>query len=127
MIARLSQLEARFERLQLDNQDLRRKLTQALQYVRDLQARPAGGGGSGTAVFVAVSPGGGIAAASAAPAGGTPGSATCTVYKIVGGSYTSISSATVCNPYRDAVGASKVITVAPNGDGTYTVLGESCT
>lgn len=121
------QLEARFERLLLDNQDLRRKLTQALQQIRDLQAKPAALSGLTTAVYEAVSPGGGIAAASAGPGGGTPGMASCTVYKLVSGAYVSIGTADVYNPYLDAVGASKVITVGPNGDGSYTVLGESCT
>ena len=54
---RLEQLEARFERLRLDLQDTQRKLTQALQQIRDGQARyvPTGGGGA-NAIFWAHAP-----------------------------------------------------------------------
>ncbi len=127
---RLDQLEARFERLRLDLQDTQRKLTQALQQIRNAQAKyVAPGGGSGT-VYVAVTGSGGISGSSAAPSGGTPGSAAgLSIYAISGGSYNLVSaSATVYNPYLSATANEvKVVTVAPNGDGTYTLLGESCT
>ncbi len=126
---RLDQLEARFERLRLDLQDTQRKLTQALQQIRDGQAKyVAPGGGNGT-VYVALTGSGGIPAASSTPAGGTPGSVSgLSVYQISGGSYNLVStSATVYNPYLSATAsAAKVVTVSPNGDGTYTLLGESC-
>ncbi len=127
---RLDQLEARFERLRLDLQDTQRKLTQALQQIRNAQVKyVAPGGGSGT-VYVAVTGSSGIPAASSTPSGGTPGSATgLSVYAIAGDSYNLVSpSATVYNPYLSATASAiKVVTVGPNGDGTYTLLGESCT
>ena len=54
---RLDQLEARFERLRLDLQDTQRKLTQALQQIRDGQAKyvPTGGGNA-NAIFWAHAP-----------------------------------------------------------------------
>ena len=112
---RLSSLESRAATLE---QQGRQPLAQMWQ---------AGGGGGGP-VFIALTGAGGIAAASGAPAGGTPGSASLSIYQLVGGSYTSMGTATVYNCYLSATAASvKVLTVGTNGDGTYTVLGESCT
>ena len=127
---RLDQLEARFERLRMELQDTQRKLTQALQQIRDGQAKfVAPGGGNGT-IYVALTGSGGIPASSSSPPGGTPASAAgLSVYQITGGSYNLVSSsATVYNPYLSATAsAAKVVTVTPNGDGTFTLLGESCT
>jgi hypothetical protein len=132
-----SQLEAWIRELQI----WRKKAQRALDQLRDqvdrlnqtarVQAGGAyggGGTGGGPGVFVAVTPAGGIAAASGAPAGGTPGSASCSVYQLVGGTYTLLGSYTVYNPMLSATAAAaKVVTVHPNGDGTYTLSSESCT
>ena len=63
-----------------------------------------------------------------APSGGTPGSFTANVYKISGGAYVLVaSSATIYNGYPSSPDVSKTVALGANGDGTYSVIGESCT
>ena len=128
---RLFQLESRFERLRLLVTELQKAVNNALQGLRNVQSNlPFGSGTSPGVIYVAVTGSGGIPAASAAPLSGTPGSATgLSVYLISGGTYTLVTStATIYNPYLSATASAvKVLTVCPNGDGTYTLVGESCT
>ncbi len=120
MSDRLSQLEARFERLLLDAQDIRRKLAQALQQIRDIQAVPAGGGYTPTTVYY-------IAPVVIAAGGSVTGQ---TVYQLLGGTPTTVStSATVYNVMADATSATVTspIIIIPNGDGTYLAVSQGCT
>jgi len=120
-VIRLEQLEARFERLRLDLQDTQRKLTQALQQIRELGSHAYGGGnGSGPYVLylnpIVIAPGGSVTGQ--------------TLYWNIGGTQTStgITSATVYNEMASATVATsgKVITVGPNPDGSYSVVTQSC-
>jgi hypothetical protein len=132
-----SQLEAWIRELQIWRKKAQRALDQLSGQVDRLNqtARVQAGGtysgggtGGGVGVYVALTPGGGIGAASGAPPTGTPGSASCNVYQLVSGTYTLLGSYTVYNPMLSATAASaKVVTVHPNGDGTYTLSSESCT
>lgn len=129
-LIRLETLLQQFEDRRRRDRDNAAIAAQALRV--NQQAGYGGGGGGSGVVFVAVTGAGGIPQASARPdASGTPGSATgLSVWAIVGGTYYQVAnaSATVYNPYLSATAAAvKVVTVAPNGDGTYTLLGESCT
>jgi hypothetical protein len=115
---RLGQLEARFERMRLDLQDCQRKLTQALQQIRDGQAKYTPSNGSGACTVYQV-PGGLVI-----PAGG---SATANVYALSGGTSTLVATgATVYNTYAVATTSGKPLTVGANGDGSFTVIGQSC-
>lgn len=119
MIERLSQLEARFERLFQENQDLRRKLTVALQQIRDLQAKPAGGGGiTGTVYFCDPV----VIAAGSSESG-------LTIKKKAGGSTVTVTdSGTVYNEAAVATsdGTGQTIFLGANGDGTYLAISQSC-
>jgi len=85
---RLEQLEARFERLRLDLQDCQRKLTTALQQIRDGQAKyVAPGGGSANSIFWAHAPSA-IAAATGSWPTLTPSTFTSDIYCDVGGTLT---------------------------------------
>jgi len=117
---RLEQLDARFERLRLDLQDTQRKLTQALQQIRETGARftPSGGVGSAT-VFQ-------IPAADAIVITGG-GSATANVYVLQGGTVTLFaSSATIYNGMQSATVTAKTIILGSNGDGSFTCITQSC-
>jgi hypothetical protein len=115
---RLGQLEARFERMRLEIQDCERKLTQALQQIRDGQARYTPTDGSGACTVYEI-PGGLVI-----PAGG---SATASVYALSGGTSTQIATgATIYNTYAAATTSGKPLTVGANGDGSFTVIGQSC-
>lgn len=124
---RLFQVEERIGQFIRDLQDLLNRLVR-LEQNPWLQQGPASGGSSGTSVYVCV-PGTAIAAATGAPGSGSPSSITNqTVYLISGGSYSTVSTtATIYNAYLGSVVSGKVCTLGPNGDGTYTVLGQSCT
>jgi len=119
VIERLSQLEARFERLFQENQDLRRKLTIALQQIRDLQAKPSGGGGNtGTVYFTDPV----VIAAGGSESG-------LTIKKKAGGSTVTVSdSGTVYNEAAVATsgGTGQTIFLGANGDGTYLAISQSC-
>ncbi len=87
-----------------------------------------GGGSGGTAVYVVVTSSAGIAAASGPPPSGTPGTDNLTVYQLTAGTYTTLGASDIYNTYEAATAAAvRVLTVGPNGDGSFTVLGESCT
>lgn len=54
-------------------------------------------------------------------------SATADVYQMMGGSSTlAYPSATIYNEYAVATTSGKALTVGTNGDGTFTVIGQSC-
>ena len=127
--ARIIQLELRAQLTQRALDQARQRIDQLTQTARTPGGSPSGGGGGGgSGVFVARTGAGGIAAASAAPAGGTPGSATCAIYLIYGGAYFSMGSRMVLNPMLSATAASaKVLVCHSNGDGTFTLSSESCT
>jgi hypothetical protein len=117
---RLDQLEARFERLRLEFQDTQRKLTQALQQIRDSQAKYTPPAGDGAACIFSISP-------IVIP----PGSSVTgqTVYALQGGSQVAINSnATIYNQMAAATVATsgKTILVSPNGDGSFTAVTQSC-
>ncbi len=117
-INRLEQLEGRFERLRLELQDTQRKLTQALQQIRETGARYTGpSGASATTVWEIP---GGVAIAAG-------GSATADVYVLIAGASTLYAAgATIYNPYGSATTSGKALTVGANGDGTFTVAAQSC-
>ena len=121
LINRLSDLEGRFERLRLENQDLQRKLTQALQQIRDGQSRyyPPPGYGGATVWHIP---------AASAPVIAAGGSGTADVWQTIGGtSSLMVSGATIYNVMGAATVASKVIMVGACGDGTFKVISQSCT
>lgn len=130
MIERLSQLEARFERLFLENQDTRRKLTQALQQIRDTQARPVIITGGGEGVFYWIVSPGFAAATGTSGAGLSPTVATgLTVWKTVGGAQTShATSQTVRWWFKDAGAVGKLVPVLAASDGSgWDAIADSCT
>lgn len=122
--ARVFRLETRLKRAESAIDDL----TSRVGRLEQSQWMPdsGSGGGDATGVFVAVTGGGGIGAASAAPGGGTPGTANLTIYRISSGAYASVGAKDIYNPFPDAIGGTKLIVVSPNGDGTYTVVSEAC-
>jgi hypothetical protein len=126
---RLEQLEARFERLRLDLQDTQRKLTQALQQIRDGQARyvPTGGG-SANAIFWAHAPAA-IAAATGSWPTLTPSTFTSDIYADQAGTLTLVaSSQTVRWFYKDSAAIGSLIPVEPTDNGTaWDAIGNSCT
>jgi len=126
---RLEQLEARFERLRLDLQDIQRKLTQALQQIRDGQARytPTGGGGA-NAIFWCQAP------SAIGPATGTwpsiaPATFTADVYVDQSGTLTLVaSSQTIRWFYIDIAATGTLIPIEPtDGGANWDALGNSCT
>ena len=129
MIQRILEIERRIGDFEIRLGQILQRLTGVEQATAKQWGQQGGFGGGGVGVYVAITGSGGIAAASSGPPSGTPGSTSLDVYQLIGGAYTKIATgATVYNPYLSATAAAaKVITVAPNGDGTYTLLGESCT
>ncbi len=127
---RLEQLEARFERALLDIQDLRRKLTQALQQIRETGARytPTGGNTSNSLYWA-------TNASSVGPATGTtltgltPAEFTSNICCDVGGVMTTqATSQTVRWWYLDTAAANSLIPVEPTADGTaWDAIGNGCT
>lgn len=117
---RLWQLEGRFERLLLKVQDLQRKLTAAIQQVRNLQMTPVGVSSTGQNIC--------YTDPVAIPAAGNLTG--LTVYQLSGGNVITVNSnATVYNVMSSATSAtvtSKIV-VAPNGDGTYLAVSQGCT
>jgi hypothetical protein len=82
--------------------------------------------GGGRAMYVAIPPSGGISAGTQPPSG-SPGSATCAIYRLnASGGYASIGNFTVYNCYTAAVVATLICTVEPDGFGNYVVLAQSC-
>ena len=126
---RLEQLEARFERLRLDLQDAQRKLTQALQQIRDGQARyvPTGGGGA-NAIFWARAPSA-IAASSGSWPTLIPSTFTSDIYVDLAGTLTLVaSSQTVRWFYKDSAANGSLIPVEPTDNGTaWDAIANSCT
>lgn len=126
---RLEQLEARFERLRLDLQDTRRKLTQALQQIRDSQAKylPTGGGGA-NAVFWAHATSA-IAASSGFWPTLTPSTFTSDIYVDLAGTLTLVAtSQTVRWFYKDNAATGSLIPVEPTDNGTaWDAIANSCT
>ena len=119
MIDRLAQLEGRFERLLLELQDTRRKLTQAMQQIRDLQARPAGGGANtGAGYFIDPV----VIGAGSSVSGQT------VKYRSGGSVINATTNGTVYNEMAVATVATtgKTIMVVPYGDGTYVAVSQSC-
>ena len=117
---RLSQLEARYERTRLELQDVQRKLTQALQQIRDSGAKyiPTSGTGSCT-IFIIPS------ASAIAIAAGSSG--TSNVWALSGGSLVQVAtSATIYNEMQQATVTSKTMLLGANGDGSFTVITQSC-
>ena len=126
---RLEQLEARFERLRLDLQDCQRKLTTALQQIRDGQAKyVAPGGGSANSIFWAHAPSA-IAAATGSWPTLAPSTFTSDIYCDVGGTFTlQASSQTVRWFYKDSAAIDSLIPVEPTDGGTaWDAIGNSCT
>ena len=128
-LIRLDQLEARFERLRLDLQDVQRKLTQVLQQTRDLQAKyvPTGGG-NGNSIFWAHAPSA-IAAATGSWPSLTPSTFTSDIYVDLGGTFAPVaSSQTVRWFYKDSAASGSLIPVAPTDNGAaWDAIGNSCT
>ena len=128
-LTRLEQLEARFERMRLELQDTQRKLTQALQQIRDSQARyvPTGGG-STNAIFWAHAPSA-IAAATGSWPALTPSTFTSDVYVDVAGTLTLAASAqTVRWFYKDSAASGSLIPVEPTDNGNaWDAIANSCT
>jgi hypothetical protein len=126
---RLEQLEARFERLRLDLQDTQRKLTQALQQIRDGQARyvPTAGGGA-NAIFWAHAPSA-IAASSGSWPTLIPSTFTSDIYVDLAGTLTLVaSSQTVRWFYKDSAANGSLIPVEPTDNGTaWDAIANSCT
>lgn len=126
---RLEQLEARFERLRLDLQDAQRKLTQALQQIRDGQTRyvPTGGG-SANAIFWAQAPSA-IAAATGSWPTLTPSTFTSDIYVDLAGTLTLVAgSQTVRWFYKDTAASGSLIPVEPTDNGTaWNAIANSCT
>lgn len=113
---RLDEIEARFERLRLDIQDLQRKLAQSLQQIRDIQSNTPQGSGGGAIGFVS----GGVVIAAG-------GSATADVSILVGGTTTTyVAGATIFNMYGGATTSGKTLTVGQFPDGSWIVLAQSC-
>ena len=126
---RLGQLEARFERLRLDLQDCQRKLTTALQQIRDGQAKyVAPGGGSANSIFWCQAPSA-IAAASGTWPDLTPTTFTANIYVDQGGSLNLVaSSQTVRWFYFDSAAINTLIPVEPADNGSaWDAIGNSCT
>jgi hypothetical protein len=128
LLNRLYALEGRFERLRASVDELTRKVTQALQRIRELQQTPSGGGAPTPTVALWCKTPGSVAAATGSFPTLTASSFTADIYKDAGGTLTLVaSSATVRWWYKDTAAASKLVPVLPNGDGTYNALAESCT
>jgi len=117
-IMRADQLEARFERLLVDFGNLQQQVAGLLNQLQGLQGgnqQPQGGGGGGTYESTAVlAPGTntGITVSSRTSAGINALPGTYTVYNDMG------TTSTV---------SGKTIILSNNGDGTFTVVTQSCT
>jgi len=103
-------------------------LDNSVRQMSGMQYNWGGGGSGGPGVMFCVTPASGSWASAGPPPGSSPGGPfTADVYKISGGGYVSVAgSASVYNGFPSSPGNSKVVAVCPNGDGTYSVVGESC-
>jgi hypothetical protein len=120
MIQRFLELERRMAHLERRLGQIDSKSTQAAQSVAQVWGSPGGGGGTagGPAGFECLS----------IPAIGAGGSATADVYQMVRGtSVLFATGATIWNPYLSATTAGRICTLAQNSDGSFMILGQSCT
>jgi hypothetical protein len=103
-----------------DGQDALARQSSGVQYNWDTP------GGGGTTVWFCLTPSSSSWTGTALP-GGSPVSFVADVYKLSGGAYSLVTaSATVYNGYLSSPANSKMVTVGANGDGSYTLIGESC-
>ncbi len=124
----LRALEQRVEGMVRDMRTMWQQIKAALQQVRGAYSQgPTNQGSSGGGMYYCA-PAGSIPAASGVPGVGTPGGpTTANVYKITSGAYVLVaSSASIYNAMLSATTAGRVLTVADNGDGTYTAVSQSC-
>ncbi len=117
---RLSDLEARFERLRIAFQQVQTHLTQALQQIRDTQNSLVPQNTLPGIIFLITSGNALVIAAGGSATG-------VTVSALSGGTVSTVTtSGVVYNEMQAATVAGKTIIVAPNSDGTYLVITESC-
>lgn len=134
-----SNLESRVRRLEQGYNGLLAWVRQLAKQVADalqkaLTAGQGQGGGSSGSILLAFTPAGGIGFATFTGTGAslviTPGSATCWIYRVQGGTTTFVNQSTVRNFYTSStstnVGASKLIVVAQDESGQLFVVGEPC-
>ncbi len=117
---RLQDLEGRFERLRLAEQDLANRVARAEQQIRDTQ-NAIGGGSSSQTYFLCIQP---VVISSGGNVTGV------TIYWNLGGTVTATgtTSATVYNimPSATVATSGHYIVVQPNPDGTYTAVTQGC-
>jgi hypothetical protein len=122
---RVYTLEQRVEYVLRYLQDLLDQIRAAAQNARNAyaQAQPGGTGGSGVYFCLPTS----LAGATGTWPSLTPGSQSLAVYQVNAGALVSVGTATVYNFYPAATSASLVLSVTPNGDGTFSAVAQSCT
>lgn len=116
---RLEQLEYRFELARIAYAEALARIASLESQLANLQMGQFIGS-SGTAGTTVWEIPGGLAISAGS-------SSTADVYKLVSGSSTlAATSATIYNTYGAATTSGKALTVGSNGDGTFTVIGQSC-
>ncbi len=117
---RLSDLEARFERLRIAFQQVQTQLTQALQQIRDTQNSLVPQNTLPGIIFLITSANALVIAAGGSATG-------VTVSALSGGTVSTVTtSGVVYTEMQAATVASKTIIVAPTSDGNYLVITQSC-
>lgn len=118
-------LTQRVEYLYRWQQDLLAQLNNMRQQLLAAYQSQGGGGSGGGAAYYCTNHLSLAAGTGTFPAI-TPSSTSATVYAASGGSLSSLGSATIYNFGPDATDSTKRQILAKNADGTYTVVGESC-
>ncbi len=121
MWERILELERRIEELAARLARAEALATQNGQSLASVWSDRSGGGGGRTFCCQET------VGAGTAPGGGSPATTTTEVFEIIAGTYVSVGTQTICNAMQDATDGSKTQILTLNGDGTYTVVAESCT
>jgi hypothetical protein len=129
LIARMEQLEARFERLRIQFLQAQADIARALQQIRDLQTGGGGGSSVQTPLYWATNSGSVSAASGTTLPGLTPTTFTSSIYTNVSGTLTlQATSQTVYWWYLDSLPANSIVPVEPSNSGTtWDAIANGCT
>jgi hypothetical protein len=124
--ARISLLEQLIAKIERAIRDLTQRVSRLEQNQWNATSPNGGNGGSGANAFYALSSSGSWGATGTWPSL-TPGSISATVYQMQGTMATSLGTYTIYNWFPASPVNSKVMFLAPDGNGNFVVVSQSCT